>query len=168
MSFNYNNSTFVSFAVYADVTARDQRFFEANEGLTSTDVNTMLAQASQRILTQIKNTGWYRDGCFAEDSTLQGDIRLLPQVDADNIKSREQDFKDLNVYFAMSEYLLPRVADFGNETSAEVVKIKFYRDAYLMLFKEIIEAGDWYDFSGNGTISTEEKYPNKINLIRIR
>ena len=168
MAFNYENNQFVSFAVYADVTARDQRFFEANEGLTSTDVNTLLAQASQRILTQIKNTDWYREGAFALDSSLKNDVRLLPQVDPDNIKSREQEFKDLNVYFALSEYLLPRVADFGNENSAEVVKIKFYRDAYSQLFKELIEAGDWYDFSGNGSISTDERRPSRINLVRIR
>lgn len=168
MAFNYENNQFVSFAVYADVTARDQRFFEANEGFTSQDVNNLLAQASQRILTQIRNTSWYRQGAFDTDSTLQGDIRLLPAVDPDNIRAREQEFKDLNVYFAMAEYLLPKVADFGNETSAEVVKIKHYKDVYTTLFKEIIESGDWYDFSGNGTISTEERRPNTINLIRIR
>ena len=168
MAFNYNNQTFVSFAVYADVTARDQRFFEANEGFTSTDVNLLLAQASQRILTQIKNTDWYREGAFTSDPSLKMDLRLLPNVDPDNILTKEQEFKDLNIYFAMSEYLLPKVADFGNETSAEVVKIKFYQDAYNKLFKEVIEAGDWYDFSGNGTIVTDEKIPNRINRVRTR
>lgn len=168
MAFNYNNQTFVSFAVYADVTARDQRFFEANEGFTSTDVNLLLAQASQRVLTQIKQTDWYRKGVFANDSSLQNDIRLVPDVDPSDIRGKEQEFKDLNIYFAMSEYLLPKVADFGNETSAEVVKIKFYKDAYNTLFKEVIESGDWYDFSGNGTIATNEKIPNTINRVRTR
>jgi hypothetical protein len=168
VAFNYNNSTFVSFAVYADVTARDQRFFEANEGFTSTAVEVLLAQASQRILTQIKQTDWYRLGAFANDSTLKNDVRLVPNVNPDNIRSKEQEFKDLNIYFAMSEYLLPKVADFGNENSAEVVKIKFYRDAYHALFKEVIESGDWYDFSGNGVISTDEKKPNTINRVRTR
>jgi hypothetical protein len=168
MSFNYNNSTFISFAVYADVTARDQRFFEANEGFTSTDVNTLLAQASQRILSQIKNTDWYRQGAFNNDASLGNDIRLLPAVNPDHILGRQQEFKDLNIYLALSEYLLPKVADFGQETSAEVVKIKFYRDAYTALLKEVLESGDWYDFSGNGTIATEERYPNRLNLVRIR
>jgi len=53
MTFNYNNGDFISFAEYADVTERDQRFFEANEGITALDVNDLLAQASQRILTKI-------------------------------------------------------------------------------------------------------------------
>lgn len=168
MSFNYNNEDFVSFAVYADVTARDQRFFEANEGFTSADVNALLAQASQRILTQIKNTDWYRDGAFELDSSLNSDVRLLPDVNPDYIESKQQEFKDLNIYFAMSEYLLPKVADFGNETSAEVVKIKHYKDTYAALFKEVIQAGDWYDFTGNGTITIDERRPNRLNLVRIR
>jgi hypothetical protein len=168
MAFNYNSTTFVSFAVYADVTARDQRFFEANEGLDSTTVNALLAQASQRILTQIRNTQWYREGAFALDPTLNNDLRSLPAVNPDYIEAREQEFKDLNVYFAMYEYLLPRVADFGNENSAEVVKIAHYKDGYDKLFKEVIESGDWYDFSGNGTITTNERRPSTVNLIRIR
>jgi hypothetical protein len=172
MAFNIVNNVFVSFAVYADVVARDQRFFEANEGLTSTDVDSLLAQASQRILSHIKNTDWYRRGAFANDSTLGNDLRLLPAVNPKNILSKEQEFKDLNIYFAMSEYLLPKVADFSNtrpgSMSSEVVKIKFYRDAYDALLQEVLESGDWYDFSGNGTISKEEKYLNKINRLRIR
>jgi hypothetical protein len=168
MSFNYSGGDFISFAVYADVTDRDQRFFEANEGFTEISVNDLLQQASQRILTQIRNTGWWKDYQFSRDTSLNNDMRLLPSVDPDNIKGREQEFKDLNIYFCLSEYLLPKVADFGNETSAEVVKIKFYRDQYAALFKEVIEAGDWYDFSGNGTITTEERAPTILNLVRIR
>lgn len=168
MAFNIINNVFVSFAVYADVAARDQRFFEANEGLTSTDVDNLLAQASQRILTQIKNTDWYRQGAFANDASLKHDVRLLPAVNPKNILSKEQEFKDLNIYFAMSEYLLPKVADFGRDNSAEVAKIKFYRDAYNVLLQEVLESGDWYDFSGNGSIATEEKHPVRINRVRIR
>ena len=73
-----------------------------------------------------------------------------------------------NIYFALFEYLLPSVADFGIETSAEVAKIKFYKDQYNILFKELIEAGDFYDFSGDGTVGTTERMPVKINLVRTR
>jgi hypothetical protein len=168
MTFNYDNGDFVSFAVYADVTVRDQRFFEANEGITELEVNDLLAQASQRILTQIRNTDWWSTYQFERDTSLKYDMRLLPSVNPDNILAREQEFKDLNIYFALSEYLYPRVADFGNPDSAEVNKIKFYRDAYNALFKEVIQSGDWYDFSGTGTITTDEKQPVRLNLVRIR
>lgn len=168
MSFNYTNGTFISFAVYANVTERDSRFFEANEGFTELQVNDLLAQASQRILTQIRNTDWWKEYQFSRNASLNYDMRLLPDVDPDNIKAREQEFKDLNVYFALAEYLLPKVADFGNETSAEVVKIKYYKDQYYALFKELIQAGDWYDFSGSGTITSDEKQPSRVNLVRVR
>ena len=168
MAFYYINSTFQSFAVYADVTARDSRFFEANEGMTETVVNQLLAQSSQRILTQLKNTDWWRQYQFDRDTSLKHDLRLVPNVNPDNIKAKEQEFKDLNIYFAMAEYLLPRVADFGNETSAEVIKIQFYRDAYNNLFKEVVESGDWYDFDSDGSVETTEKSPTFTNRVRTR
>lgn len=168
MAFVYSNGDFLSFANYGDVTVRDQRFFEANEGFTQLDVEDLLAQASQRILTQLRNTDWWKTYQFERDASLHWDLRLLPNVNPDNILAREQEFKDLNVYFALSEYLYPRVADFGNPDSAEVNKIKFHRDNYNKLFAELIESGDWYDFSGTGSITTDEKQPVKLNLIRVR
>lgn len=168
MAFYYINQTFQSFAVYADVTARDSRFFEANEGMTEQVVNPLLAQSSQRILSQIKNTDWWKEYQFRRDSSLKYDLRLVPAVNPSNIKGKLQEFTDLNIYFAMAEYLLPKVADFGNETSAEVVKIKFYVDAYNKLFKEVIESGDWYDFDADGTVETAEKSPTFTNRVRTR
>lgn len=168
MSFNFNNSTFISFALYADVTERDQTLFQANEDLTESVVNGMLAKASQRILSQIKNDDWWQEYQFKRNTSLSNDPRQLPDVDPVKIKRRIQEFKDLNIYFALSEYLLPRVADFGIETSAEVAKIKFYKDQYNTLFKELIQSGDFYDFSGDGTVSVTERMPVKINLVRSR
>ena len=168
MAFNIVTGNFVSFAVYSEVTARDQRFFESNEGFTEAQVNDLLAQGSQRILTQIRNTDWWRQYQFGLDTSLERDVRLLPAVNALKIKAREQEFKDLNIYFTLSEYLLPRVADFGNETDSNLQKIKFYRDQFDALFKEVIEAGDWYDFDGDATIERTEKSPNRQRLVRIR
>lgn len=168
MAFNYDGSTFVSFAVYANVLDRDQRLFEANEGLTEAVVDDALSKASQRCLTKIRNTDWWKEYQFTRDSSLNSDVRLLPAVNPDNIKTREQEFKDLNIYFAMMEYILPMIADFGNETSAEMVKIKFYKDAFDRLFDELIEAGDWYDFDADGTVETTERQPSKLKLVRIR
>ena len=166
--FNYDNLTFISFAIASELEDRDQRLFEANEGLTTEVVDLALAQASERILTKIRNTSWWKEYQFSRDSSLQSDLRLLPAVNPDNIKTREQEFKDLNIYFAMSEYLLPKVADFGNETSAEMVKIKFYKDQFNSVFDEVIEAGDWYDFDADGTVETTERQPSKLKLVRIR
>lgn len=168
MAFNYNDTTFVSFADYADVTVRDQRFFEANEGFTELDVNDLLKQSSSRILNKIRSSDWWRDYNFARNSALNNDVRLVPVVNPDNIDGREQEFKDLNIYHCLYEYLLPKVADFGNPQSAEMEKIKFYKEAFDDLYKEIIESGDWYDYNGDHNIATSEKQPSRINLVRVR
>jgi hypothetical protein len=168
MAFNYNGNTFVSFANYADVTVRDQRFFEANEGFTELQVIDLLTQSSLRILNKIRSSDWWRDYNFKRNSSLNNDVRQVPVVNPNNIDGREQEFKDLNIYHCLYEYLLPRVADFGNATSAEMEKIKFYKEAFEDLYKEIIEAGDWYDYNGDNTIAVSEKQPVRINLVRVR
>jgi hypothetical protein len=169
MAFNYTDDEFVSFAEYADVVQRDARLFESNEVINSAEtIDELMAQASQRILTQLRNTGWWKQYQFDRDASLQRNLRLLPSINPDNIQSREQEFKDLNIYFAMAEYILPLCADFGNETSAEVVKIAHYRDQYTNLFNEIVEAGDWYDFDADGTVETAEKAPSLVNRTRVR
>ena len=168
MAFYIVTNQFISFAIYEDVIQRDQRLFEANEGLDEFVVEDALQHASQRILTKIRNTDWWKEYQFNRDSNLQYDVRLLPAVSPLKIKAREQEFKDLNIYFAMAEYLLPKVADFGNETSAEMVKIKFYKDQFNALFDELISAGDWYDFDADGTVETTERQPSKLKLVRIR
>jgi hypothetical protein len=168
MAFNYTDDEFVSFAEYADVVQRDARLFESNEGLTEQVVVQALTASSQKILAKIRASDWWREYTLSRDSSLNNDVRNVPVVDPDKIDYRHQEFIDLNVYSALAEYLLPKVADFGNETSAEVVKIGFYRDAATVQFKELLEAGDWYDFSGDGNITVDEKKPTRLNLVRVR
>jgi len=165
-AFIYSYKTFVSFATYEDVTNRDSRVFEANEDLTESEINDYLEQASQRILTQIRNTNWWRD--YQRRMAQIINPNLLPAVNPDYILARTQEFIDLNVYFALYEYVYPTVADFGNPDSAEFAKIKFYKDLYNVLFDEIIDAGDWYDFSENGTIDTADKMAATVNRVRVR
>ena len=165
-AFIYSYKTFVSFATYEDVTNRDSRVFEANEDLTESEINDYLEQASDRILTQIRNTNWWRD--YQRRMAQIINPNLLPAVNPDYILARTQEFIDLNVYFALYEYVYPTVADFGNPDSAEFAKIKFYKDLYNVLFDEIIDAGDWYDFSENGTIDTADKMAATVNRVRVR
>lgn len=168
MAFIFSGIRFISFATYEDVLQRDQRILEANESLTQTKIEDYLIAASQRMLTQIKLTDWWQDYCFDQNPALKRDVRLVPAVNPKQIKSSLQNFVDMNVYFALKEYIYPAVADFGNPESAEVAKIKFYTDQYNVLFKETIEDGSWYDFSANGTIEVSERSPNLQNRVRQR
>jgi hypothetical protein len=168
MSFIISGNTFRSFAEYQDVVDRDQRLFEGNEGLTDIVVEDALIRASERLLVRIRATDWWKNYQFKRDASLKNDLRLVPPVNATKIIARKADFTDLCVYTALAEYLLPKVADFSNQDSAEVQKIKYYEDKSEKLFVELIEAGDWYDFGGDGTINTSDIAPSRLNLVRVR
>ena len=168
MAFIISGTTFISFAEYDDVVNRDQRIFEQNEILTEEIVEDMLIRASERILARIKSTDWWKEYQFERDITLKNDLRLLPNVNGMKIEGRKNDFTDLCVYQALSEYILPKIADFSDENSSERQKISYYTDKANALFLELIESGDWYDFDDDGSVETTEKMPSRVNLVRIR
>lgn len=164
----------LSFAEYDDIINRDARLFASNEGLTVDIVEDLLIRSTERILTQIRATGWWIDYYIDQSgSSVLNSVADIPPVDAINIKARVNDFTDLCVYSAMYEYVLPKVANFGDEEDATFSKIGYYETKFKNLFDELITAGDWYDFSGDGTIASNEKQPgrsliDKDRLIRIR
>jgi len=168
MSFIISGAIVRSFAEYQDVVDRDQRLFESNEGLSEEIIEDALIRASERLLVRIRSSDWWKNYQFKRDANLKNDIRLVPPVNAAKIIARKADFTDLCVYLALAEYILPRVADFSNQDSAEVQKIKYYDDKSEKLLQELIEAGDWYDFAGDGTINTSDIAPSRLNLVRVR
>ena len=170
MAFIISGGNVISFAEYEDVTARDQRLFEANEGLTDVIVESALERSTQRILSQIRSSDWWRSYYIRKTGTAQSTMNSvdIPELDPNKIKARTADFTDLCVYHALAETLLPKVADFGNTDTAERQKIGFYDEKYRALLSELITAGDWYDFDGAGTVTSDEKYKGRVNLVRIR
>jgi hypothetical protein len=173
---NPNQSGVIAFAEYEDVTATDQRLFEANEGIAdATMVEDLTVKATSRILQLIRNTEWWKRYYLVEGSEAQ---RIATQTrngyvdaplpNANLILARQADFTDLCVYFTLYEYLLPKVADFSSQDNAEVVKMGVYRTKFDKLFMELIEDGTWYDFDASGTVTKAEKYPTKVNLVRVR
>jgi hypothetical protein len=175
MAFILSSGSVLAFAEYEDVTAADQRLFEANEGIADAIlVEDLTAKATSRILQLIRNTEWWRRYYRIEASDAQ---RLATQTKSypqpplpigAQIEARKPDFTDLCVYFTLYEYLLPRVADFSTQDNAEVVKIGVYRTKFDDLFRELIDDGSWYDFNDDGTIQSTEKLPTRQNLVRVR
>ena len=165
----------IAFADYEDVTDADQRLFEANEGIANeTMVEDLTIKATSRILQLIRNTEWWRRYYLLEADTAQ---RLatqtrttadVPLPDANLIIARQSDFTDLCVYFTLYQYLLPKVADFTQQDTAEATKIGVYRTKYDELFRELIDAGNWYDFDASGVIDATEKLPTRTNITRVR
>ena len=169
MPFLISGSTTLAFAQYQDVIDADQRLFEANEGLTEDVVEQFTIRATERILTIIKDSDWWREYYlhrFPNPSlTTTADV---PAVDIDKIIGRPNDFTDLCVYYSLWNYILPKIADFSKEDNAERAKIGYYQSKYNMLWDELINAGDWYDRSGDGTVTSTEKYPGNYGLKRVR
>lgn len=164
MAFIRSGSSIISFAEYQDVVDLDQRLFEENEGLTDQDVEDILVRATERILVLLKNTRWYTALALSQGAS----VLTIPGPSASKIKSRQNDFTDLACYYGLYEYILPKVADFGTEDNAERVKIEFYRSKFSTLFDELVSAGDWYDYSGDGTVTVDEKKPGLVNYQRVR
>jgi hypothetical protein len=169
MAFVTENNTVVSFAEYSDVLEKDQRLFEVNEGLSDDVVEPLLVRATDRILTKFRTTAWWRGYFRARNSNVSvTSVADIPALDPDQIKDRQSDFTELCVYVALADYILPSVADFSNQDSAERQKMGYYTQRADALFDELVQAGDWYDFDNSGTITSSEKSPGIINLKRVR
>lgn len=169
MAFIVENSVTISFAEYSDVFSRDKRVIEQNESLTDDVIESLLIRATERILAKLRQTQWWQDYYMrlAEQTTYRTRADI-PELDADRIKDRQNDFTDLCVYTALSEFVLPMVADFGNEEDADRQKMGYYTNKAEALFTELVNAGDWYDFDDSDVITSLEKEPGNRNLKRIR
>jgi hypothetical protein len=170
MAFISDGTNITSFAEYSDVTAMDQRVFEANEGLTDEDlINSYLTRSTQRVLTIIRNTDWWKSMYVEQTPNFSySTVADIPALNPTKVKARQSDFTDLCVMYGLYYYILPKVADFSKEDNAERAKIGFYQSKFEALLTEVVTAGDWYDFDGSGTIASSEKQPGKYTLKRVR
>ena len=168
MAFVIENNQVVSFAEFQDVLDKDQRIFEANEGLADDVVDKALVKATERILVRLRNTAWWRSYYLNLSGNSVNSVADIPGLDANKIIGRQNDFVDLCVFTALAETILPSVADFSDQDSAERQKMAYYEQRASSLFAELVSAGDWYDFSGDGIVVSNEKKPGVFNLKRVR
>lgn len=169
MPFIIENSNVISFAEYDDVYKRDQRLFDSNEGLSDDVVEDALIRATERVLTRFRNSAWWRGYFQRRDNATQVNTAAdIPPLHPEHIVERRNDFTDLCVFVALAEIILPSIADFGAEDNAERNKMGFYSNRADTLFGELITAGDWYDFDGDGIVQANEKEPGQFNLKRVR
>jgi hypothetical protein len=159
----------ICFAEYQDVLDRDQRLFDANEGLSESIIESALQRATERILTKLRASEWWISYYVKHNGQMTYRTRAdVPALDSSRIIARQNDFTDLCVYTAMGEIILPSIADFGDQDSSERNKMGYYINKAEALFNELITAGDWYDYNDDGTIQSTEKDPGHINLRRVR
>lgn len=169
MAFVTESGVVTSFAEFQDVVDLDSRIFEANEGLSDDVVDKALIRATERILVKLSATAWWRNYYVVRAPNVNyRTVADIPAVNANKILSRKSDFTDLCVYTALSDTVLPGIADFSNEDSAERQKMGYYKMRADELFSELVTVGDWYDFDGDATVESTEKSPGQINLKRTR
>jgi len=154
-----------SYAEFTDLVQKDQRVLESNElvvpsesGFVDTTdfIEDLLTKSTDRINIKIKASSWWR-AYLNYTGTDIGDLALTPDFDPNKIKSRQQDFTDMCVYYCFYNYLLPLIADFGNPESNEVQKIQYYESKFNDIFRELLALADWYDADGDGTVEDSEK-----------
>jgi len=169
--FNNAEDVVISFADETDVQLIDQRLFEANNGLTDEIVTDFCIRETARILTKISATDeWVNYYLSRSSGTAAVDI---PDVNPNLIISSTDDFTDLCVYGALYEYILPRTANFGLEEDSTYAKIDYYHNKFNGLFGDLIKRWDWYDFDGDGTVDSNEKFQgidlyDTVRMVRIR
>jgi hypothetical protein len=169
MAFVTESGTVTSFAEFQDVVDKDQRLFTTNESLSDDIVDAHLVRATERILAKLRASAWWKAYYIKRDASINYQTSAdIPAVNANRIKARQNDFVDLCVYTALSEFILPGIADFGNEDNAERQKMGYYTQKADTLFGELILAGDWYDFDNDNTVESSEKSPGFYNLKRVR
>jgi hypothetical protein len=170
MAFIRANQQVISFATSDDVREVDSRIFEANEGLTDDRIDGALIRSTQRIIDDIQISAWWKRYYIRRNGpdVVYDQAVLVPAPNINRILGSHATFTQLCVYHALSEYILPSVADFANPDSAEMQKIGFYGERARALFTYLIDRGDWYDFDGDGTVALHEQAPVATNLKRVR
>jgi len=156
----------ISYAEAVDVKDKDQRVFESNEidftnvpdtpGSLDNYLEDLTTKSTARINEKIRASARWRQYLGYAGSGYDS-IDNIPAFNSDNIVDRKSDFTDMCSYYTLKEYLLPKIADFGNPESPEVQKISYYDNKFSDLFEELMNMFDWYDNSGDGTVSDGEK-----------
>jgi hypothetical protein len=166
MAFIVSGGNVLSYAEALDVKDKDQRLFEANEfnftdvpdapGNLNNYIEDLTTKSTARINQKIRASAEWRQYLGYAGGGYDS-IDNIPAFNPNLIKARQSDFTDMCCYYAMKEYLLPKVADFGNPESAEVQKIEYYSRKFEDLFTELTAMFDWYDSDSDGTVEDGEK-----------
>ena len=166
MAFIVIGGNVTSYAEALDIQDKDQRLFEANE-INFTDVpdapgslnnylEDLATKATDRINQKIRASArWNQYLGWVGDSTNSGND--IPAFNPDLILTRKSDFTDMCCYYTLKEYILPKIADFGNPESGEVQKITYYENKFNDLFEELTNMWDYYDKDNSGTVDGSEK-----------
>lgn len=185
MAFILVDGSVTSYCDAADVKDKDQRVFDENEISFADAPNTpttldeyiedLTVKATDRINEKIRSSAKWRQYLGYTGGNIT-DFNNIPAFNPNRIVSRRVDFGDMCAYYTLKEYILPKVANFGDELSPEVQKIQYYENKFQDLFNELMDMWDWYDREGDGiddedrmvSFRTNRRTRNKRNTTRVR
>lgn len=166
MAFVISGGAVVTYAEALDVKDKDQRVFEANEidftnvpdapGSLDNYIEDLCIKATNRINEKIRMSARWREYLGYAGAGYDS-IDNIPAFQGIKIKAKQSTFTDMTAYYVLKEYLLPKIADFGNPESSEVQKIQYYENKFNDLFTELTNVFDYYDSDGDGTVEDGEK-----------
>lgn len=165
MAFIIVGGNVLSYCEALDIQDKDQRLFEANE-INFTDVpdspgsldaylEDLAIKGTNRINEKIRASAEWR--AYLGYTGVEYNVNDIPAINPIHILSRKSDFTDMCAYYTMKEYILPKIADFGNPESPEIQKITYYENKFSDLFTELMSMMDWYDADGSGVVDSSEK-----------
>jgi hypothetical protein len=183
MAFLTVNNSVLSFAEYNDIVNTDQRVFESNEidwenapgspANLAEYIEDLCIKATNRIIEKIRVSNKWHSVAHKQDNT-----EYVALFDPNRILRRHSDFTDMCSYYVLKEYLLAKVADWGNPESPEVQKIQYFENKFDDLFNELLTIFDWYDFDDSGAIDRSDLHIGQVqhrrrtrgkrNVVRIR
>jgi hypothetical protein len=157
----------IAFAEAEDIFNLDQRLFEANE-ISFADAGTaastleqyldiLCQRATDRIVTKMQASPEW--SAYTSDKNISS-TSILPEVNKNLILGNLQDWVDLTSSYVMKEMLLPKVADFGNPESSEVLKINFYETKFNNLLTEKLSVIVWYDSNADASLTNVDEMVN--------
>ena len=168
MAFVKEKGNVVAFAEFSDLESADNLVIVSNTVLDDSSViDPQLRKATDRILSKLRSSDWWKSYFTRRDTSIRR-VADIPALNPNLILARQSDFTDLCLSTALAEFILPMVADFGSEDNAERKKMDYYATRAEDLFKELVEAGDWYDFDASGIITSDEKEATVVNNVRVR
>ena len=166
MAFIVSGGVVVSYAEALDVKDKDQRVFESNEidftnvpdtpGSLNNYLEDLLIKSTNRINQKIRASARWREYLGYAGGGYDS-INNIPAFVGSKILSRKSDFTDMCSYYCLKEFILPKIADFGNPESPEVQKIQYYDDKFNDLFSELLDMMDWFDADDDGIVQDGEK-----------
>ena len=150
------NYTGANVITTSDVQKYQPDAFDFGISTTATETTNFLLQTTNDILRQLRVEWW-----SVYNQNVYTDITVLNTAEMDNTKVNLDQFERAGVYLFLGRFYLPALTKFRPETEKDRFErmAEYYMSEYNKEFRSILEDGDEYDATADGTIQVSEREP---------